>query len=1488
MTASSDFLQRLKARPTIQHHDIGPKPFATGEDKSNGDKGKGKGKGVGVNIVIQRQIPKSVFKKPSVVSGFNTAKRQKKEEFKKEQPVENADPELVESGAAAVAAAASVSGNLKVGSRAGVGFGIDDKRHVSEGLFDREMLNQKLGKVIIAPVSPFTSSSASSALAATSAIEKASDARVGEDESAAAADKEENAVPLKLKQRAKLVTENVNKVSPGASAMAVAQQNEDIRDFEVGEEEKGDSAAPSKFRKINIPNPRKRAAAAAADPSSSSGFKIPVSTSHRETKAQIKKRTEKAADDAARDDKYALVSAVKIGDTIVNDRLPAPRPLPQIQASEFYMNNRAKFIQYINALFQQYRKEMSSGEGDISCEALYGGDETASVSLLLHQKIVRDYLNIYSPYRGLLLFHGLGSGKTCSSIAIAEGLKTFKKIVVMTPASLRMNYMEEMKTKCGDLMYKKNQFWEFISTEKNDELVRTLAYILKIDASYIRRHGGAWLVNVKKPSNYETLLTPSERVRVDQQIDEMIKSKYEFINYNGLRNEKLKSMSDNYTHNPFDNCVIVIDEAHNFVSRIVNKLKRPTTMAFRLYDFLLRAQNAKVVLLTGTPIINYPNEIAVLFNILRGNIDTWVFTISHTGSSSGAASSAPLKLNIETFKEIFGMTGSKSSGAAARQGKRDFANNIGLSFDNMEYNTRAKQLIITRNPFGFVRDYDMVTGKYKGVIRKGSPYDNVPADAPAAGGAGGGGGSSSGGAAAAGQATTAEMAVSEMNMMVRDTTSTENGIISDAAFEKAIIQKLNDHQIFVVRASTHKQTPATALPSTLDEFNSMFIEPGTLQLKNRDLLIRRILGLTSYFRSAQESLLPAYDAEANFHLIEVEMSDHQFAFYSRIRDIERNQESQMKKNAKKRGTGAAAAAKGKKGAAGSGDGAGAGEIYEDVSSTYRIFSRAFCNFVFPTSIHRPLPNDGSETVSKMAKAAAVGVPDSGVVGNLDETPESFAARIAAALTHGTDSTGGPAKKGRKPKASSDAAAAAAVSAGDENRMDEDMLDAIDNGEDDDDDELGGGSEVVITGDSMRTITADVADSAAAAAAGVGVDVSDMTGDRVKPGETSKKARVLLYKASIAKALRDLKTSSGSYLIPAELATYSPKFLYMLNNIHDPKHIGLHLVYSQFRTLEGIGVFKIVLETNGFSQFKIKQSSVGDWTIDMSPEEQERPCFALYTGTESSEEKEIIRNIFNSKWKNVPKTITDQLSARFTNNMYGEVIKVLMITASGSEGINLRNVRYVHVAEPYWHPVRTEQIIGRARRICSHHDLPEDLRTVDVFLYVMRFSGRQMAADNDDSLNIRMNDKSKTDNVTPLSTDQSLYETSNIKARITKQILTAVKESSFDCMLHANTKSKEKLNCYSFGVVNDEEKLAYKPDIKSEEDDKTSKLNKTTKTFSARLIEISGKQYAEDPATHIFYDLELYNMGNMVERGRIVTIPANPKTGETEKRRVDWS
>lgn len=380
------------------------------------------------------------------------------------------------------------------------------------------------------------------------------------------------------------------------------------------------------------------------------------------------------------------------------------------------MNNREIFVNFINKLFEPYRDDLMDESKNISCDEI--GKDTGNIGLLTHQKIVRDYINLYTPYRGLLLFHGLGSGKTCSSIAIAEGLKSYRQIIVMTPASLRRNYMEEIK-KCGDLLFRKNQFWEWISVESRQELIEPLAEVLgniKINydnethsnwVNYIKRHRGVWLVNVTKPTNYEELSTPDKK-SLNDQLDEMIQLKYRFINYNGLRRSKFKEMTLDFTRNIFDNSVVIIDEAHNFISRIVNKITRfhkfserkrgpgevlPTPLALQLYEFLLQAENCRVVMLTGTPVINYPNEIAVLYNILRGYIKTWNFTLN-IDKIKGT------KLNIATIREAF-------------------ASEKILDYIDFRSST---ELSVTRNPFGFENKIKDDEG-YKGVYNRNESVD---------------------------------------------------------------------------------------------------------------------------------------------------------------------------------------------------------------------------------------------------------------------------------------------------------------------------------------------------------------------------------------------------------------------------------------------------------------------------------------------------------------------------------------------------------------------------------------------------------------------------------------------------------------------------------------------------------------------------------------------------------------------------------------------
>ena len=148
-----------------------------------------------------------------------------------------------------------------------------------------------------------------------------------------------------------------------------------------------------------------------------------------------------------------------------------------------------------------------------------------------------------------------------------------------------------------------------------------------------------------------------------------------------------------------------------------------------------------------------------------------------------------------------------------------------------------------------------------------------------------------------------------------------------------------------------------------------------------------------------------------------------------------------------------------------------------------------------------------------------------------------------------------------------------------------------------------------------------------------------------------------YDARITNALKFLKENESTYLTGEGLTKYSPKFYTMLQNIKetmaDTTKNGLHLIYSQFRTLEGIGIFKLVLEANGFTQFRLKKNARDEWSVNI-PRNRENPH--LHYGT-NAEEKEII-HIYNSEWDYVPSTVTNELKEMSRNNHYGRLLKYL--------------------------------------------------------------------------------------------------------------------------------------------------------------------------------------------------------------------------------------
>jgi hypothetical protein len=980
------------------------------------------------------------------------------------------------------------------------------------------------------------------------------------------------------------------------------------------------------------------------------------------------------------DETLEIPKDLRIGRTLYLNRIPKLEPNVLIKAPNYYLYNREIFISFINSLFEPYKqellkeeKEMELGKTSISCSA----NESNNFSLLIHQKIVRDYINIYTPYRGLLLYHGLGSGKTCSSIAIAEGIKNDKKILIMTPASLRDNYVEELK-KCGDYLYKKNQYWEFINTKTHPQYVEYLSALLKLPQEYINTNGGAWFINVKKEPNYDSLDFEDQK-KINAQLDKMINYKYQFISYNGLRSSHLNGMTNGGTINPFSNKVIIIDEAHNFISRIVNKLTRKTSLSMKLYNYLMDAENCKIILLTGTPIINYPNEIAILFNILRGSLRSYNFKLIVDKAT----------MTKEKLEELF------------------YKANILNFIDSIEYNSVSYEVTISQNPFGYVKS------------------------------------------------------AANKNKLVYT-----SDVITSEEFIEKILYAFESQSLKIANKKININS-YKALPDNFDEFKTLFINPNNT-INNPSMFKMRIIGLTSYFRSAQEQLMPSYDHRDpnDFKIIKVPMSDFQFGVYEEARIQERKlEEANKKKKSKKTKTGA------------QGD-----ELYNDNASTYRIFSRAFCNFVFPKpDIKRPMPN-AEATIE--ATLENIGTEDDG-----DTISKNISEEVLDDLTIA------------------------------------EKLENVDGKYDADD---------------IKELEKDL---------------------------TSPKANDGSYSKRISEALKELEKYSQKYLSKAGLQLYSPKFLHILENIIDDDHRGIHLLYSQFKTLEGIGIFKLVLKQNNFVEFKLKKNDKGEYMLNVGEENMGKPMYAAYTGSETPEEREIIKNVLNSNWKLVPSSIVKSIQTLAPDNFYGQIIKVLMITSSGAEGISLKNVRYVHITEPYWHPVRIHQVIGRARRICSHSDLPKELQTVNVFLYLMVFTEAQLMSDL--SIELRLKDISKKDKKKVITSDEYLYEISSIKEEINASLLQCVKESAIDCSLHTRSSSKEKdVKCFVIGNPS-ENKYIYTPNIDAQDKDEGMKLNKKTEVLKLNELVINGNKYAYNKVTKELFDYDSYLKDELLLLGKLV-------------------
>lgn len=1323
--------------------------------------------------------------------------------------------------------------------------------------------------------------------------------------------------------------------------------------------------------------------------------------------------------------------------------------------------NRTTFYRFINDTFGKTFKLPPKVGDDFDKEACKALElaEGKQVEAFLYQKFIREYIRNAGPYRGILVYHGLGSGKTCSAIAAAEALygTSNKKIIVMTPFSLRSNFMNEV-TFCGFRHFSMNNHW--VSEPLGGVGSMSYVYaqnILSLKEKYLKsvlarpqERRTIWVADFKKSVRQD--LTSQEKNDIREQLMAMIDSRIKFISYNGISANELKQYAcPPYGENGermFDNAVIVIDEIHNLIRLMQGNIMPYITereggrkrkieaepivpgrwepklcgksenykRAYLFYKLLTDARNSKIIGLSGTPIINFPEELGILANVLAGYMECAEFNLNTTDDSVIVA----LKKLIEQEPRV----------DIARFLKGNQKTNV----------------LISVFQEGYRRSNDK-SGGYVGVEYDEDAMEGIRTIYP----------------------------------RIREA-------IQKALFGKAI--RIEED----VRKGVFISYPR--LPIDDETFKKEFImadpkDRSRLTIANKVVLQKRLTGLISYYKGSKKEYMPEVTEDT---VVQCEMSDYVLEKYTEERKKEIAGESGKEKE--------------------TADVFAAVEMFSKMKnpSSYRFRSRAICNFAFPKTIDRPFPGTLKE-VEEELKPVDENSEATEAISRLEETLspedaealrkqlESEAAAIAAeegeaeeglkedekveapleeekAITGGSK---GDEEEDEEPEEGEDEEGlkedekdeAPKDEEKEESSSDEDNESSSSEEEEEspNDDQDGGGEyadSVVGGGDSddeappvaatrvavpvriprpkmvssaasmavaataatkaatqriarptmakaasaaepsakaavaaepsiaaataaepiakpsaslltslstaissvlPSTTAATASSKATAATAATATAPTAATAKPIRrptklsmvkeePKEESKELtaeeaamaaipkqavgttrrvravkaatavkadetkaveskplepQMMTYKQQIDEAMRKLAETGDDglslYLNLSHpdkercLKNYSTKLDLMLRKINTSH--GSNLVYSQFKTVEGLGVLRLILKANGYVEIEIEGTErapvFSQKTIESlskGPQADEKR-FIMFTGEGSKEQRTLVLNVFNGNFDKLPSEMSKLLiesGYKQNANKFGELCWVIGITGAGAEGISLKCCRTVHIMEPYWNNVRLDQVKGRAIRICSHKDLPFEQRKVAIFTYLTRFSTEQLKSRRIDET-IKNSDTDRFVDPPVLRTsDENIREVSIRKDKINHELLEVMKESAVDCRMNASDNQNvqclvvnAKADKYMFdpnldvdiqisGIELKEKESDNYPDEEKQEQPSQAKAEAKGMT-DIDVIKIKGVQYAIKPKRQVSGTVyQLFAMDDDIYERPIGTIQKDPVEG----------
>ena len=224
-----------------------------------------------------------------------------------------------------------------------------------------------------------------------------------------------------------------------------------------------------------------------------------------------------------------------------------------------------------------------------------------------HQQFVKSFLSVNTPYNSLLLFHGLGTGKTCSAIGVSEEMRNYmkqmgitKKIIIVASPNVQDNFRQQL-----------------------------------FDDRKMEKVGGVWNIHGCSGAHFLAEINPINlrglsKEKIITQVNRIINSYYLFMGYGEFANfiSKKANVSEEFSEEQrekikerrlkatFENRLVIIDEVHNIRN---SDNKREKRVASRLDELIKYVHPLRLLLLSATPMYNDPREIVWLINLMNKN-----------------------------------------------------------------------------------------------------------------------------------------------------------------------------------------------------------------------------------------------------------------------------------------------------------------------------------------------------------------------------------------------------------------------------------------------------------------------------------------------------------------------------------------------------------------------------------------------------------------------------------------------------------------------------------------------------------------------------------------------------------------------------------------------------------------------------------------------------------------------------------------------------